>query len=121
MSTKNIIKLAQKFENKYALESYAEQDYEEAKRIQTTLSNRFPEYINDLKKYNASVTLTLDFDTGFVTMGKIVVKDIKWTSGVNDAEKKYLESFIPKLVNYLNSEGFKFQGPPWDVTLPAIK
>jgi hypothetical protein len=115
MSTKNIIKLAERFYIKYA------DNYSEEKRIVQTIIAKFSNFIAELKRYSVSVTLVLDYDTGILAGGKIVAKEITWSAETTKEEKAYLGSFIPKILELLNTVGMNFQDGPWNVTLPPLK
>jgi hypothetical protein len=119
MSTKSIIKLAEKFEKKYSVIKNAD-SFSEAKRIEQTIKNRFEKLMSDLKNAGISATVQLNYDSGFFTGGKIVITKITWSSNIDEANKNYFTSKFNEIPNYLNTEGFKFQDGPWDITLPPL-
>lgn len=115
----NITKLADKFEKKYSVIKNAD-SFSEAKRIEQTIKNRFEKLMSDLKNAGISATVQLNYDSGFFTGGKIVITKITWSSNIDEANKNYFTSKFNEIPNYLNTEGFKFQDGPWDITLPPL-
>jgi hypothetical protein len=118
MSTKNIIKLAEKFEKKYQLSSFAD-SYLEASRIKELISNRFPDLLKSLREYQTAVTLTLKYDSEFFTGGKIVVDKAVWAANTDQKVQNYFNSIINRtVIPFLNTMNMNFSDSPWDVTLP---
>jgi predicted DNA binding protein len=120
MSTNYIVKLAEKFASKYCMNKLASNE-SETKRITQALVNRFSNYIGYLRDYKIAVTLKLEYESGMFAGGKIVAKEITWSANAPENVKASFKAVIDRMVDYLNTEGLKFEDGPWHVTLPPLK
>jgi len=118
MSTRNILKLADKFDKKYILVNAAATSSEKIKQdISNGLSGLMSQMYND----NVSVSLTLGREEGIGTWfkgAKIEIKNQVWSETTTDELKAKYRNGLQQILNYVNQPNMNYEGGPWSFILP---
>ena len=110
MSTKNIIRLAQKFQYKYADTHY------ETIRMATFINNGRPSINTRIRDIGTALTLELYYNSGWFSSGKIDIQNIRYSPAryISEENKDYIRSiFVNELLPFLNIVDTKFEDGPW--------